>query len=204
MGELRAIMNGAEAQDKVVELSKAAEHFISVLCFTLDREDMAEAWKNAVRRGVDVEVGVDREWTLSGRCTGQYPLVLSLVSAGVRVRLLRGTDRGTAYAAVGRSFRGIGSQHAKIVHTDKGAVIGSTNFTTNSRGNYEVSAYVTLRDSAARVWKYKLSAAIAAGEPLEAAEKGRNIKRYCQRSRSMDARRSLTLPDTAPGGIASD
>ena len=130
--------------------------------------------------------------------------VSGLVSAGVRVRLLRGTDRGPAYAAVGRAFRGIGSQHAKIVHTDRGSVVGSTNFTTSSRTNNEVSVFVTLRDGAARAWRYKLSATIAAGEPLQAAEKDRNIKRYGPRSKSTGARRSLELSDVAPGGVASE
>ena len=134
LGEVREFMGAIQAQEKIVELSRAAEHFIVALFFTFDREEMATAWKDAVRRGVEVEIGVDRDWTFSGQCRDQYRLIRSLVSAGVKVRLLRGVDRKAAYAAVGRSFGGVGNQHAKLVHTDKGAVVGSTNFTTSSRG----------------------------------------------------------------------
>ena len=119
---------------------------------------------------------------------------------------MTGVDKRAAYAAVGRAVGGIGNQHAKVVHTDKGTVVGSTNLTTSSRGNHEVSAYMTLKPSAVASWRYELVAYISTGEPLEAAEKGHNIRRYFgeRRSKSQGPRRELALADAVPGGFASE
>ena len=205
IGVVHALLGGTEAQKKVIELSSAAERYIVALLFTFDREDVMTAWIEAVRRGVEVELGVDRTWTLSGHCRDQYKAVKALAAAGVKVRLLTGVDKKDAYAAVGRTVGGVGNQHAKCVHTDKGSVVGSTNLTTSSRGNNEVSAHLSLCPKAARSWRYELAACISGGEQLTAAELGHNIRRYGpRRSKSMTARRASVLTDFVPEGCASD
>ena len=148
---------------------------------------------------------MDRTWTLSGQCRDQYRVVKALVSAGVKVRLLTGVDKKEAYAAVGRVVGGVGNQHAKCVHTDKGSLVGSTNLTTSSRGNNEVSAHMSLFPRAARGWRYELVACISGGEPLTTAEKGHNIRHYgVRRSKSMAARQKVALSDYIPEGYASN
>ena len=151
---------------------------------------------------------MDRTWTLSGQCRDQYRLVHRMAAAGVKVRLLTGIDKKAVYAAVGRSVGGVGSQHAKCVHTDQGSVVGSTNLTTSSRGNHEVSVWVTLKPNAAVAWRYGLAAYISTGEALDAAEKGHNIRRYYgdrrARAQSQTARKKLVLTDLVPGGCVSD
>ena len=52
LGVVHSFLGAAEAQDKVLELSCAAEHYIVALLFTFDREDIMTAWTDAVRRGV--------------------------------------------------------------------------------------------------------------------------------------------------------
>ena len=206
IGVVHSFLGATEAQEKILELSGAAEHYILAYLFTFDREDIMAAWANAVRRGVEVEPGVDRNWTLSGQCRDQYRLVTSLAAAGVKVRLLTGVDKKGAYAAVGRTVGGVGNQHAKCVHTDKGTVVGSTNLTTSSRANNEVSVHVSLQESAARGWRYEMAAYISTGEPREAAEKRHNIRRYYgdRRARSLAARQRVALSDFVPEGHASD
>ena len=117
-----------------------------------------------------------------------------------------GVDKLAAYAAVGRSFGGIGNQHAKVVHTDQGTVVGSTNLTTSSRGNHEVAVHLNLKPGAMRSFRYELGAYISSGTPLEAAEKGYNIRRYFgRRSQSQrPTRPRLALDEAVPGGYASD
>ena len=78
------------------------------LWFTADRLDLVEACVEAAARGVEVEVGVDKTWTLGSRCKDQYAAVRALVAGGVKVRLVVGTDRRPHYAAVGRNVGGIG------------------------------------------------------------------------------------------------
>ena len=118
---------------------------------------------------------------------------------------MTGIDKARAYAEVGRAMSGQGSQHAKVVHTDVGAVIGSTNLITSSRANNEVSVFVTFRHNTVASWRYRLSVCIAAGQQLHEAEKVDNIERYApRRSRSVDVRRNSARYAAAVETFTSD
>ena len=58
------------------------------------------------------------------------------------VRLYEGVCSRADYAAVGRSGGWTGVQHAKGLLVDDHAVMGSTNWSTSSRSNSEVSCLV--------------------------------------------------------------
>ena len=188
LGVVHAVgLNGQQSQEQMIRLARRARVFFQALWFTADRLDLVDACVEAAARGVEVEVGVDKTWTLGTRCKDQYAAVRALVAGGVKVRLVVGTERRPHYAAVGRMVSGIGNQHAKVAHTDRGSVVGSSNVTTNSRANHECGVYFTLFPARAVSWRYELSAYIASGVELESAEKGQNIQRYCQ-SKSLSGR----------------
>ena len=188
LGVVHAIgLNGQETQETIIRLAGDARKWFQLLMFTCDRLDVVRAAVAAAARGVEVEAGVDKSWTVGTRCKEQYAAVRALVAGGVKVRLMVGTDRKPHYAAVGRNVGGIGHQHAKIAHSDRGSVVGSCNMTTNSRSNNEVGVHFSLFPARASSWRYELSAYIATGIELSEAEKGYNINKYC-RSKSAGGR----------------
>ena len=65
---------------------------------------------------------------------------------------------------------------------------------------------MTLRASAVASWRYELVAYISTGDPLEAAEKSHNIRRYFgeKRAKGQGTRRAFALADAIPEGCASD
>ena len=112
-----------------------------------------------------------------------------------------GTEKRHQYAAVGRVMSGTGNQHAKLVHTDRGSVVGSSNLTTNSRSNHECGVHFTLYAASAVAWRYELSAYITTGVELESAEKGHNIQRYYGRGQAKSqGSRTLALATALDGG----
>ena len=192
LGIIHAVgLDGQQSQEQMIRLARIAQVYFLGLWFTADRLDLVEACVAAAARGVEVEVGVDKTWTLGSRCKDQYAAVRALVAGGVKVRLVVGTDRRPHYAAVGRNVGGIGHQHAKIAHSDRGSVVGSSNMTTSSRSNNECGVHFSLFPARAMSWRYELSAYIGTGIELAEAEKGHNIQRYCRSKGAGGRARSL-------------
>ena len=112
-------------------------------------------------------------------------------SHGVDVRLCSGCNLTEAYGAVGRSVGGKGIQHAKVVHTDIGTIIGSANWTTSTRGNSELGVLVTIPKVEREKLSLDLVARIENGARLQDAMVLKE-----QRSRSSSPiRRTTNLTD---------
>ena len=199
-GILHEWMGAVATHERIILLVRLSTKFIMCYFFTLDRQDIVSAIVEARGRGVHVEVGVDRGWCLDDRCRDQYVSVRELETAGTKVRLLTGVSRRDEYLAVNRTPPGgQGYQHAKCVHCDAGTVMGSTNMTTSTRANNELSAHFTMRPQASRTLRMEMAMKISEGEEIMPAEFQLNQKRYGgRRSRSESGRtRSQRAPAPA-------
>ena len=91
--------------------------------------------------------------TIQGRTRDQFSSAKELVACGVLVRVATGIPGKQEYDAVGRSVPGFvkGIQHAKAVLAGREAVIGSANWTTSSRCNFELGVQIEFAASHADV-----------------------------------------------------
>jgi phosphatidylserine/phosphatidylglycerophosphate/cardiolipin synthase-like enzyme len=171
LGVVLRLPGGTESHDIAVRLVDSAEQYVRLFGFTYDRGDITEALKKAKLRGVDVAVGVDRKWTLNGRTRDQLARLKELEAHGVVTRVVSGSSTAEEYHAVGRSVSdSVGILHAKAVHTDKGTLVGSANWTTSSRSNIELGVELSLDDLAAAELKDYMSSVIDQGFAVTDAE----------------------------------
>ena len=163
------------------------------LCYSVDLAVLCDALIAAHGRRAFVTVVIDKQMTLRGKTKEQLSRCHLLNTAGIVVRLMEGSCSRADYAAVGRTGGWRGIQHAKGVMVDDRAIVGSTNWTTSSRSNSEVSLLLqasgddlqTLRDVFWRV--------VLRSEPfLEAIANGQ-IQSVAEQSQ-MVALRSRSLP----------
>ena len=83
-------LDSVMSQDRAVDLVRRAVGPIAVLAYTFDRPDLAKALAEARGRGLAVSIGVDRRFSLNGRCKEQEQNLRMLHASGVAVRLLDG------------------------------------------------------------------------------------------------------------------
>ena len=130
VGRVLGVLDAVGSQEQALALIDAAESYVILMGFTYDRQDVTDALIRAVRRGLGVRVGLDRRFTLSGKCRDQLQRAKQLYAEGAKVKLLDGGSLSGEYRQVGRAVGGLGIAHAKVLHSDKGTVIGSCNWTT--------------------------------------------------------------------------
>ena len=120
-----------------------------MLGFSFDRADITTALVAARKRGCLVRVVLDHNMTIKGKTRDQFSSAKELVACGIHVRVASGVPLGPEYQAVGRSVPGFlnGIQHSKAVLAGREAVIGSANWTTCSRGNFELGVHVEFNAS---------------------------------------------------------
>ena len=141
-GRLVCIMSARQAQKMGRYLIQKASRVITVLAYTFDLQDMTD---DLTRAKVPVEVFADQRTSMSQQTRKQLNKLVELRNAGVTAWLGTGIDIQEEYAAAGRKVRpGQGILHAKRVRADNWMVCGSTNWTTCSRCNTEVSVLVQL------------------------------------------------------------
>ena len=104
---------------------------------------MTEALIAAAERGAIVTAVFDKAAALGDETVMLAGELRALAASKVAVRLLEGEASSSEYEAVGRGRTGFrGLQHSKAVLVDDEAIIGSTNWTTASRANSEISLHV--------------------------------------------------------------
>jgi hypothetical protein len=138
--------------------------------FTYDRGDITEALC-VLAREIPVIVGMDWESsTVVGRgCAEQHACAMKMMARGVIVRAVKGTGTAVHYAAVGRTANFPGIQHSKVLMIGSMLIHGSTNWSTSSRGNHEVSTLTLLTKKGTEVISDVLRDILDRGEPyLEA------------------------------------
>ena len=146
IGAVLAVLDAKNSQDTAVSMICAATGNVLLLGFSFDRDDVLKALLGARRRGCHVRVVLDRAMTLTGKTRNQLSAAKELVSGGVLVRCSEGLPVASEYAAVGRKVPGYlkGIQHSKSLLCDSKLLVGSTNWTTSSRSNWELGVQVRL------------------------------------------------------------
>ena len=210
------IMGGAATQEHALGLLRRAGELGEQSCrkllvfltaFTLDREDIGDALVALRKLGATVQVLVDERNTLAGQTQGQLPLVRRLAAWGVEVRTCKGESAAPHLVAAGRAPHGyLGAQHSKTMmvcydkeHAEEGTfIVGSTNWTTSSRSNREVSACMSLsggeflqaREALAELWDLGVPLTVGGADAAAAAKERRS--RSASRGPATSATREYT------------
>ena len=173
-------VNSHETAARVIDKAAPGER-VTMLGFSFDRAEIVEALIRARKRGCLVRVALDRNMTIQGRTRNQFGAAKELAAAGVLVRVAAGASLKPECHAVGRSVPGcaIGIQHSKAVLAGREAVIGSANWTTSSRGNFELGVHLEFAASHADTVEEMFLGSWHAGADLAAASTS-----ACQQARS--------------------
>ena len=135
-GALISIMASKQTQKIALYLLKAAVRRIVLSVFTFDLELLADALVEARQsRGVPVSVLCDRQQALKGSTKLQIERFGVMRQAGVDIWLTNGHN-GVS-----------GNQHSKTLLVDNHFIVGSCNWTTNSRQNQEINTLLALNES---------------------------------------------------------
>jgi hypothetical protein len=158
LGVLVGIYGAVDTHTCAVDLIDAAADGDDLFFwgYTFDRNDVSLALIDArERRHITVKVLLDKRITFEKTTKDMYEQIAKMSSFGVQVRLASGLDLHKEYNAVGRpvsSAKGdfVGASHSKAILTGQWLLCGSTNWTTSSRGNVEMSTLSRLSEFASR------------------------------------------------------
>ena len=168
-GQVMAFMSAKTTQDTIVWLLRNAHpsYDVKIAFYTYDLLVISEAILSARQSGNDVTVCGDYRTCLGASTRDQLNRVIALRSAGVNVYLVAGLDIQPEYALIGKSVRpGIGILHQKTALIGSWLVVGSTNFTTSSRNNRELSVLLWLDDTTVKKYHELYKELAASGELL--------------------------------------
>ena len=185
-GSLLAFMSAKETHGCICFLIANArpDQSVQISCFTYDLEEISRAIMLARSKRVRVTMCCDHRTTLGQQTREQLNRIIALRAVGVQIYLVAGLDIRLEYAAVSRSVRpGFGILHQKTVMVGRHFIVGSTNFTTSSRNNHEISALLWLHPEGATVYQQKYDELKSSGEILsDASIEEAEIRREHQRT----------------------
>jgi phosphatidylserine/phosphatidylglycerophosphate/cardiolipin synthase-like enzyme len=190
------IYGAVRAQEAAVDLVDASRDGDDLFFwgYTLDRNDVCQALIDAhMRRRVVVKVLLDKKMCCESTTKGMFEQVARLSSHGVQVRLATGGDLQKEYNAVGRTVKsGIeGVSHSKAILSGLWLLCGSTNWTTSSRGNVEMTTLSHLNEHASRE-QYRIAQA-QWEQAEEFTEDLRRQQEHNSRGASTDRSRSASV-----------
>ena len=145
-----SILDGASAHKLAVHVLTKAASFSSVgriilIACWYDLEDVTQALLSCKESGHCPIVYVDHRNTLANTAREQLVRLLELRQNGIAVKVVQGHLLKEAYEADGRkSIGGRGLLHAKLLLVDDFLLLGSTNWTTSSKANHEISTLLEL------------------------------------------------------------
>ena len=116
-------------------------------------------------------VVADRRMTLGGKTTHMEASLSHLVVNGVSVKLQNGVPLHDEYARIGRvGINALGIMHSKMLAvlgpSESYAIVGSTNWTTSSKGNRELSVLIALGEVGKMEVLRRLTTIIDGAEPF--------------------------------------
>ena len=133
-GRLRSILSAKQAQKMGAFLLSKAKERAFLTAFTFDLLIICAALKEAAQRGIRVQVFVDKGHSLRGTTASQMDRLDDLRNNGIEVYLTTGIAGG-------------GIQHSKTLLVDNFIIVGSTNWTSSSRSNHELSVLLELDET---------------------------------------------------------
>jgi len=186
LGACMSLLTGAAAQGRLIDLLASCRPgaAVDLTVYTIDRDDLRDAMISARRnRHAQIRVLSDCRQSLTSGASvaGQRSYLLSLEREGVEVRVGCGRALAPVYAQVNR-FAAFGSMpgalHAKAAHVGGVLIVGSTNWTTSSRANFEMAAEVLLSDAGKEVWRQTFSEQWEKARPIFSAEQELALRPY--------------------------
>ena len=195
LGACMSLLTGAAAQSRLIDLlaSCCPGAAVDLTVYTIDRDDLRDAMISARRhRQARIRVLSDCRQSLTSGASvaGQRSYLLSLEREGVEVRVGCGRALAPVYAQVNR-FPAFGSMsgalHAKAAHVEGVLIVGSTNWTTSSRANFEIAAEVLLSDAGKEVWRQTFSEQWEKARPIFSAEQELALRPYAPPRRNARA-----------------
>jgi phosphatidylserine/phosphatidylglycerophosphate/cardiolipin synthase-like enzyme len=152
-GSVMSFMNAKQTQKMAIYLVVTAVRFITLTCYTFDLDELTNALSEAAERSVNVTVIADKRHCHGGTTKFQADRMNRMRQRGVRVLLADGLPIQDAYGEIGRKVRpGMGIQHSKVMVSDDHMIVGSTNWTTSSRSNHELSVLNHLTSEGQNAW----------------------------------------------------
>ena len=136
-GKALALLSARDTHALAARLTYLAGRQVVLLAHTIDLAQLVQAFTPAAGRGVNVMVYADREQTLSGNTQGMIETLDELVRGNVHVHLSSGPNSGCS------------AMHQKAFLADDVAILGSTNWTSSSARNHEISALIELNANGA-------------------------------------------------------
>ena len=145
-GELMAVMTAKQTIKQACFLCKNANGLkITMTAYTFDVPELVRELKAAAVNGSEVELTVDQKTAMAGNTHDMMHTLTDLQDNGVTVLLSKGIPIEPEYTAVGKPGRsGTGIQHSKCFMMGAFLIAGSTNWTTSSKCNAEVSLLIKL------------------------------------------------------------
>ena len=145
--------------------------------FTYDLTSITDALVSAKARGIPVTLFVDKQHAMTGTTNRMPDRLIQLKKAGVSVYLSRGPT-------------GSGIQHSKTMRSDHFLIVGSTNWTTSSQTNQEMSVLLELNEDGLAEYERRiqlmLKEATSFSEEHEQSSKASRTARSLSRSRAKD------------------
>ena len=110
---------------------------------------------------------VDHRTTVGLQTRDQLNRVVQLNQSGAKIWLCKGRDIRDEYKKVGRDVPpGTGILHEKAMLIGPFLICGSTNWTTSSRSNHELSVLVWLDEDARDEYRNRFHNLVSMGTPL--------------------------------------
>ena len=168
MGAVLSVMDAVATQETAIREINKAKRLVHLNAYSFDRADVVSALVSARKRGLDVKVAMDKGMTLKGKTRDQLSMCKELIAAGICVHVAEGDNLTAVYRAVGRSVPGFlkGIMHQKSAMIDDLVIIGSCNWTTSSRGNFEIGVLFKVEPSHRDIVKEMLEVPFVSGQEL--------------------------------------
>ena len=184
-GTVVGLFPAREAHILAATLLSAPQEHVTMTAFTFGEEDPGGALVVALGRAarfVSVKILADERETIKGTTKRQALCLWSLVKLGVKVELVRKSK---------------GQQHSKSLLIGSALLLGSANWTSNSRNNHEMVLAVELNDRG-RSKYYQLVGEMRSrsmtAEDFDSASAHRNSRGASRiRARSAEAARSRPM-----------
>ena len=136
-GTVKSILSAKQAQKMVLFLLEKATTGAVITAYTFNAPLIKARLVETAARGVKVKLFVDRGHSLTGTTGQQMSNLQELSNAGIEVYLVSGPEGG-------------GIQHSKTLLVDHMFLVGSTNWTSNSRSNHEMHTLLELKPEGVR------------------------------------------------------
>jgi len=180
-GRIHSILSSKQAQKMGIFLLGKAKVRAILTAFTFDLLTVSIALKEAAHRDVQVQLYVDKGHSLKGTTAAQMDRLEDLRKNGVEVYLVQGIAAG-------------GIQHSKSLFVDGFYMCGSTNWTSSSRSNHEISVLMELSEEGETAVMQKLGyimqgAELLTSEKAKASQLWRDEK-LSSRGRSVESDRT--------------